>query len=303
MQRAIYEPLPGDEPMIRLFLLAPGKGFEPLRGTFSCHSLEDIPSYEALSYAWGNEQSAETCQIGHYGTATISSNLLAALRKLRLPGNTRLLWVDALCINQHDISERGHQVQLMDEIYRRADNVLIWLGEETKHSHFGMEALAFFSSKALSVSDAPWLKGPPELWHRGLHDIMTRPWFSRIWVVQEAALSRKATIICGTHEMSWTNDLTSVRAFARSIKLASMSPAWFETDLKDVNMDGFLGLLDLQLRQANSSEELPSPDILDVAYAMRHRNATDPRDSARNRQAGLVACLSAYQAPAIPRIV
>jgi len=263
-----------------LLLLAPGKGSEPLQGTLSCYDLRDIPSYEALSYAWGDPRSDDIIriQIGKDFTPHISPNLFAALRKLRLPLKPRRLWIDALCINQHDVREKGHQVRLMDEIYRQANNVLIWLGEETEHSCFGMEALAFFSDEAVRVSDAPWLKGPPEVWQRGIHDVMGRPWFSRIWVVQEAALSRKATIICGTHEMSWTNDLASVRGFARSIKLAAISPAWFETGLKDVDMDGFLSLLELQLRQANTSEELLSPDILDVVYAMRHRSATDPRD-------------------------
>lgn len=174
--------------------------------------------------------------------------------------------------------KRLNQVQLMDEIYRQADNVLIWLGEKKEHSHFGIEALASFSDKAASLSNAPWLQGPPELWKKGIQDIMARPWFFRIWVVQEAVLSRKATIICGTDQMSWTNDPPSVRAFARSIKLAALSPGWSEVGLTDVSLDGFLGLLELQLRQSVALEKIPPPDILDVAYSMRHRQATDPRD-------------------------
>lgn len=263
---------------IRIPNLGPGKDSEPLEGSFYHHDIHKHPSYEALSYVWGDSRGYEVCHVGKSHGIRITTNLSTALRRLRLPHRSRLLWIDALCINQEDIHERSHQVQLMDEIYRRADNVLIWLGEKTEHSYFGIEALASFSDKTASLSNAPWLQGPPELWKKGIQDVMARPWFFRIWVVQEAVLSRKATIICGTDEMSWTNDPPSVRAFARSIKLAVLSPGWSEIGLADVSLDGFLGLLELQLRQSVAPEKVPPPDILDVAYAMRHRQATDPRD-------------------------
>lgn len=263
---------------IRLFLLAPGKDPEPLEGSFHHHDIRKHPPYEALSYVWGDPRGYEVCHVGKSHPIRIATNLSMALRNLRLPETSRLLWIDALCINQEDIYEKSHQIHLMHELHLHADNVLIWLGEKTENSHFGIEALASFSDETVSLSNAPWLQGPPELWKKGIQDIMARPWFFRIWVVQEAVLSRKTTIICGADQMSWINDPRSVRTFARSIKLAALSPGWLESGLTDVSLDGFLGLLELQLRQSGGPEKIPPPDILDVAYAMRHRQATDPRD-------------------------
>jgi hypothetical protein len=58
------------------------------------------------------------------------ASLAQALRRLRHPKLARLLWADGLCINQHDLSEKGHQVQRMGEIFAKAENVLIWLGAD-----------------------------------------------------------------------------------------------------------------------------------------------------------------------------
>jgi hypothetical protein len=58
----------------------------------------------------------------------ITKNLHDALLRLRLPTQPRLVWTDAICINQEDIEERGSQVKLMGDIYRFADSVVIWLG-------------------------------------------------------------------------------------------------------------------------------------------------------------------------------
>ena len=60
---------------------------------------------------------------------TVGSELYDALRRLRLPSRARLIWIDALCINQQNVKERNMQVGNMREIYRKADHVLIWLGE------------------------------------------------------------------------------------------------------------------------------------------------------------------------------
>lgn len=84
--------------------------------------------------------------------------------------------------------------------------------------------------------------------------------------------------MCGDDEMSWNNNRECVRAFVRAMKLASISPAWSEAGFQEINMDGFISLLELQLSQTYSAEELPSPDLLDIAYAMRHKQATDRRD-------------------------
>ena len=64
----------------------------------------------------------------------ITLNLGSALRHLRNEKRPRSLWIDAICINQKDLEERGSHVSVMAGIYRCAELVLIWLGEQKNHS-------------------------------------------------------------------------------------------------------------------------------------------------------------------------
>ncbi|PVH78200.1 hypothetical protein DL98DRAFT_377834, partial [Cadophora sp. DSE1049] len=111
----------------RLIILEPGEPTDELR----CHlkhicSLQDH-DYEALSYAWGVESLEHTIQCSGM-KIQITANLDDALRQLRYPDRPRLLWVDAISINQDDLAERSRQVRIMREIYTNAAQVVIWLG-------------------------------------------------------------------------------------------------------------------------------------------------------------------------------
>lgn len=112
---------------------------------------------------------------------------------------------------------------------------------------------------------------------------MNRDWFRRIWVAQEATLSRIATIYCGPHTFGWNSrDCTIVRRFARMIKYAELSPEWQQAGLEKIDFRPLLELLDLQIeKQLDRSWESTNrdaPDILDIAYDTQHRLSTDPRD-------------------------
>jgi len=101
--------------------------------------------YEALSYVWGPENPTREIHINGK-TKCVRENLWLALRHLRLSDKTRVLWVDAICINQESIEERNHQVQRMGEIYGRASTVLIWLGPKG-----GFSDLAFSFIRRLKM--------------------------------------------------------------------------------------------------------------------------------------------------------
>ena len=89
-------------------------------------------AYEAISYCWGGQQPSRPVLCD--GEALlVTRNCEAALRRFRYPieNKARFLWIDFICINQADMDERTHQVKLMGDIYRDAECVLVWLGEET----------------------------------------------------------------------------------------------------------------------------------------------------------------------------
>jgi hypothetical protein len=102
-----------------------------------------------------------------------------------------LLWIDALCINQEDNLEKVSQIQLMDKIYQQASRVLIYLGEAESGSNNVMDSLAQRHSDKYSTQRAV------------LDFFQRRPWFNRVWVLQEVAVADCALAICGSKCVPW----------------------------------------------------------------------------------------------------
>ncbi len=172
---AIYQPLEPRE--IRLFILNPGEGEDLLSGRLTCASLDDQSlHYEALSYAWGIDIIRRPIILhGFWFAVTIS--LFSALRRLRRPTEPRILWVDALCINQQNIQERGGQVSLMGEIYSRCHQCLIWLGgyKERGLEIFRIGSGEFVGGPKLATEDEIFLQSEEVIFHgddsdRPFHD-------------------------------------------------------------------------------------------------------------------------------------
>lgn len=93
-----------------------------------------VPEYEALSYAWGTPARGESRISLNGSTFPVTSNLESALRALRYEDKDRVLWIDAVCINQDDLRERSEQVQIMANIYQRARATVAWAGHADKSS-------------------------------------------------------------------------------------------------------------------------------------------------------------------------
>ena len=282
MIHKIYQPLgPGE---IRVLVLNPGLPITPLTGSLQAVTLADAAlskSYEALSYVWGRRLNSADLHLNDR-RITVGENLAAALYHLRSPNEPRMLWIDAICINQSDYTEKATQVSIMIDIYKTASRVLIWLGQETEHSFLGMRVLGQLSQGTALGATETWHDLPPSVVRPGLADILERPYFRRFWVVQEAAVAKEVTMICGTHEISWSNRISSVLGFLRAVKVAVVSPQWENATLNQVDMDLLLQLLHIQLDSGPDSEKWAhrqrGPDILDFAHSMRHREATDRRD-------------------------
>ena len=277
-----YYPLGKSE--IRLFILSPGSGADTISGHIEHKSLSyrTDTQYEALSYVWGDTKDPVPITVDDC-VVSVTKSLEAALRHLRHPCKSRTLWVDYICINQKDTDERNKQVAEMGLIYERADYVVIWLGLETPDSRMGLEILRYFATEKQPHSHPIWQKYPQALVYRGLQDIMTRPWFERMWVVQEIGRSGHAVLLCGRDYVEWqSNDCLVVRRFMRMIKYAEILPQWKDLGLSTVNMQPLLEMLDFQDANQFSkpwgSCDRAAPDLLDLAYNMRHKQCTDPRD-------------------------
>lgn len=123
-----YITLGREKKQVRLLLLLPGEFKDPICCNLLIAHLDEKPYYKALSYVWGDP--ARRLPIFVNGQEHhITTNLYRALRRLRDVIEVRVLWIDALCINQNDISERSHQVTLMKDIYSLTEEAILFIGD------------------------------------------------------------------------------------------------------------------------------------------------------------------------------
>lgn len=199
-----YSQLDRSSREIRLLTLSPGSHEDDLILTLRTASLDqELPAYHALSYAWGTASSSQKALVDGKET-TIGLNLDCALRHIRCTLTQLILvWVDALCINQHDLEERSYQVLLMKDIYSTAERVLIYLGPE----HAGdAEAVAY-----IQQDHAPKSEAAAHVLLDQIESICQRTWFGRVWVAQELALShRDPKVYLGTLTLAWSDFYTYV---------------------------------------------------------------------------------------------
>ncbi|KAG6365473.1 hypothetical protein INS49_007084 [Diaporthe citri] len=128
----------------------------------------------------------------------IGENLKDALVKLREMDFARIIWIDAICINQDDIKERNHQVHIMQTIYSKAAEVIVWLGPGSWEADKAMELI-----EQCNLNGIEKLLDHEEDSLIGLSDIFMRSWWKRIWIVQEVVAARDLVIHCGTRRVPW----------------------------------------------------------------------------------------------------
>lgn len=363
---AIYRPLNSNGKEIRLLRLLPGIGDDRVACELYPVSLDEhAPAYEALSYTWGKASETEMMLLDGWPFQATGS-LESALTRLRYEDKARLLWVDALCINQADLKERSEQVALMGEIYSRTQQCLIWLGklddvawstsgpllnssssnrsgpsaleraattpiifhnDDRDHGllqhHFPaqpsfelateswttfrsilqspdagndiLRAFLFLRHMAegrhiaqfplLEVDDAGRLRASPD-WAPCVHallDILLRPWWRRMWIVQETVLPPKATIHLGNisapfsmFEAAVENWLAHSRGCCSNIvsELPENARIKFQVSWK-----WLLRVSDFKRRSAEQKMDGKlTYSFSELANIFQNRQATDPRD-------------------------
>ncbi|KAK4450296.1 heterokaryon incompatibility protein-domain-containing protein [Podospora aff. communis PSN243] len=195
-------PLDGPE-NIRLISLMPGEGEHGVFCELISTELGKAPPYEALSYTWGDTSDVATVSVRIPATAvsgglSVTSSCLRALRRLRLKDKHRMLWIDAMCIDQSDVTERNHQVTLMSRIYSGATRVVIYLGEAAHGSDVAMD----FLLDNFSPTEGVFHSQTPDLLD-SLNCFFLRSWFTRVWILQEVLLSQDAVVYCGDKTLPW----------------------------------------------------------------------------------------------------
>ncbi|KAK0117365.1 hypothetical protein ONS96_013195 [Cadophora gregata f. sp. sojae] len=207
---------------IRVLILEPGSREDQIRCRLRHVKLADNPQYEALSYVWGDANQTKELYL-EARPIQVTKSLHGALRHLRQESTERVIWADAICINQQDNDEKSHQVALMGEIYSSCSQVLVWIGEDidglsdsfktVQQLHeiflktedgYPYEELSFegtFSPGSLTFSN---LLRTQDLWKEKFLRLIRQPWFLRRWVIQEIAKAPSANVICGFETISWS---------------------------------------------------------------------------------------------------
>lgn len=207
---------------VRILHLKPSlSGIDPIHCTLSTYRLSDPGlKYEPVSYTWGDCSDIVDVYIGgNRACLSVTRNCFNALKSLRLPDTPRLLWIDAICINQGDDGERSAQVQIMDQVYARGFMTLIYLGEATP----GTELLF----DELEKADSEGLKRPipgPEIVEQ-LEILLKRSWFRRVWVLQEAVQNQSRQAICGRRQASWDALSSCLFGFSGTLVVETNVPA------------------------------------------------------------------------------
>ncbi|KAH9904520.1 heterokaryon incompatibility protein-domain-containing protein [Xylariomycetidae sp. FL2044] len=186
---------------IRILRLDPGTASDPIQGELLVANIDSLPEYEAISYTWAEESGDATkSQVVFIRgiPLEITKNCHRVLQRLRAVEESRLVWIDAICINQDNIAERGHQVRLMSRIYSGAERVIMYLGEASEDCDYVFDYLSVPAASQLR-SGYHYVKA-----RRAFSRVLQRCYWTRVWILQEVALARKAVVMCGSKMVSWT---------------------------------------------------------------------------------------------------
>lgn len=174
-----YEPLP--DRCIRVLELQPGERADPFRGRFTIISIDGEDKFDALSYMWGDASPVDHIVVD--GAAIpVAWNLARALEYLRDQQGSEVcrIWIDAVCINQKDEKERGHQVAMMRSVYSNADCVRVWINAPDLEEE--SEALAALKSFELGAEEMKFGLGDDIKFWEPLEPIFWNRYWDRLWM-------------------------------------------------------------------------------------------------------------------------
>ncbi|KAI6089079.1 heterokaryon incompatibility protein-domain-containing protein [Hypoxylon rubiginosum] len=221
------------------------------------------PPYVALSYTWGDPITGESeprrlaTIFVNKRAFRIHTNLFRALKALR--NKEARLWVDAICIDQQNIQERGVQVALMGDIFRGATKVCAWLGPATEDSDFVFDAISSYNDTGQFQLEFN------RQYFKSIWRFSERIWFKRAWIIQEVALAKDVLFVCG-------RKMLAIAAWERA-QLLSQQQGFIKTP-SPIAHSPLQTIIDLR-RRLHRGDRISALGSLQMT---RHAEATDPRD-------------------------
>ncbi|KAF2113332.1 heterokaryon incompatibility protein-domain-containing protein [Lophiotrema nucula] len=253
---------------------------------------EKLMYYTALSYVWGPPLFDARFYLRGGHEIQITRGLEGALKHLRREDESVYLWVDQICINQPDSKEKEQQIPLMGSIYSHATNTLIWLGDDehgTAQSAFStldtIHSRLDLCENQIGPADFEHLHIPSPTaneWH-DIKRLFHRPWFFRLWTIQELMLSLNTYAKYGDAVAAWPD----FAAWCSVLEYTGIQ-RWLESDNKslrhselDLTTHFTLGcgiVNELEKERYYLASFIHKSSILSVLVATRHAQASEPKD-------------------------
>jgi hypothetical protein len=272
----LYLPLV-EAQIIRLVELKPGDQNDPIILRLFVAELEHAPEYEAISYVWGDPKN--TLPVLCNGRRLdITVNLRAAFIRVRLTDRPRILWADAICINQRNVIERSHHVSFMGSIYGNAKKVLVILGEDPDGDAEDVASLVEENANLVSkydlITDMPILAANDPVYDdprwKAVAKVAKHVWFTRAWVLQETGLAKDPRVLYGKIEFSY-RDLMRLAVWV--MRCAPNLTPRAGVDFYSVHTDWLDWSPDWQ-----KTSTYPNEDFLDLLSHARWLACRDHRD-------------------------
>ncbi|KAH6868095.1 heterokaryon incompatibility protein-domain-containing protein [Alternaria rosae] len=224
VKRYTHKPLQTRDSIRVLELLAGTSGSTLSCRIFEIRRMDSDVQFEAISYVWGSPfPECYLYDVESRTAVTITENLSLALQALRYPDRSRVLWADAVCINQSDNNEKSHQVEKMGLVYAAASMVIVWLGnKELREAFEHVKSLEESPNDIVSIAH----REPISLVDSAVTAILSivgTEWFTRLWIIQEFVLARDVQFHAGGQHID-------CKTFERAMALRKSHFFHLETD-------------------------------------------------------------------------
>ncbi|KAK5715199.1 hypothetical protein LTR17_016948 [Elasticomyces elasticus] len=298
----LYTKVDASRKEIRLLILRKAKGrSDDIHCDLRRTTLSKTPKalYQTVSYVWGDVTAKSSIYVNDQ-QIEIGRSAEQVLRRFRSKDRDVILWIDAVCVDQSNDAERSEQVAIMDEIYSKATHNIVWLGEDegglvakaiiplTAVVHHAQQATNNNLSQLRSVlfdhngirrySNDPAYEATNVFSKvQRIEDVLSifnKPWFERLWVVQEAVLPKSSTVYCGDQQISLRNLLLAAAwlthnihglpsSFAGHRGLVLAAYTWHFVDMK---------------HSTASTEHARRISLFNLLDHLQERLAHDPKD-------------------------
>jgi hypothetical protein len=275
LQQSVYSSLILVDDQIRLVRLLPRVLSDDIEIELIHADLASKPRYEALSYEWGPPSTSTSPVFIHGECQFIQENLWWALRNLRLESKARILWIDALCINQDDLGERNHQVAQMGMIYEQSSRVIIWMGYLNTSERDRDTAIAVRFLRGIKLNSSEFVYRPNQPWG-SLAKLCYKTYWTRLWIIQEVVLATNILVQCGDYSFGWNSLAVILDQLDNSLD-SPTSPLRKTADEFGYIRRSIPGRLNRQ-RIARQSTHSKAQPLLDLIFTYKEAGCVNPRD-------------------------